>query len=174
MTGRLALRDGSVVAIRPLEQGDRAQLGAAIMCLSERSRYLRFASPMPVLRASDLDRLVDVDHVHREALLAIDPATRIGVAVARYAEMPEEPAVADVAVTVADEWQGRGLGSLLLAQVILRGRENGYRALRATTLAENRRSRALVKGAGFAVRSRDGVLIEYERALALPSHSHLT
>jgi len=173
MNAHVQLRDGSVVALRPLERADRAQLGEAIMRLSERSRYLRFASPMPVLRSADLDRLADVDHVDREALLAVDPATRWGVAVARYAQMPEEPGVADMAITVADAWQGRGLGSLLLARIVLRARENGYRELRATTLAENRRARALVRAAGFAVRGRDGPVIEYQRALALPSHSQL-
>jgi hypothetical protein len=57
----------------------------------------------------------DVDHHAREALLAIDPFTRRGVAVVRYIQLPGEPGVVELAATVADDWQGIGLGSALLA-----------------------------------------------------------
>ena len=165
MSERAVLRDGAVVAIRPLRERDRAELGAAIMRLSARSRYLRFASPMPVLSVPTLDRLLDVDHLHREALVAFEPVEGHGVAVARYAEIAGEPGVADLAVTVADDWQRRGLGGLMLTRLIARARENGYRAVRGSALAENAGSRALMRGAGFVVRGREGLLIEYERAL---------
>lgn len=163
---RVRLRDGSVVLIRPLELRDRAALAAAIMRLSERSRYLRFASPMPVVRPSALDRLLDLDHRHREALVASDVRTRDGVAVARYAEIAGEPDVVEVAITVDDAWQRRGLGQLLLARVIARARENGYRSVRGCVLAENRPARALLGAAGFRLRGRDGLLIEFERDVA--------
>lgn len=167
MTERVLLRNGAVVDIRALEPTDRAALAAAIMRLSERSRYLRFAQPLPVLRPSQLDRLLDIDHLHREALVASDPATGDGVAVARYAEMAGEPAVVDVAIAVDDAWQRRGLGSLLLARVLVRARENGYQVARGSVLAENRPSRALLRAGGFHVRGREGLLIEFERSLVV-------
>jgi L-amino acid N-acyltransferase YncA len=163
---RVRLRDGAVVEIRPLQAADRAALAAAIMRLSDRSRYLRFASPMPRVGPAQLDRLVDLDHRHREALVATDPSTGFGIAVARYAEIDGEPAVVDLAVTVADDWQRRGLGSLMLARVLDRARVNGYRAVRGSALAENRASRALLRAAGFRVRGREGLMIEFERSLA--------
>ena len=164
-TRSLTLRDGGVVLVRPLERRDRAELAAAIGRLSARSRYLRFAAAKPRLTERELDRLVDVDHHAREALLAIDPLTGRGVAVVRYAEVAGEPGVVDVAATVADEWQGRGLGGALLALLTERARDEGYAALRASVLADNQRSIAMLRRAGFKARSGDGPLRDYERAL---------
>src|SRR5438093_3039294 len=162
---RLTLSDGGVVDVRPLERADRAGLVDAIGRLSERSRYLRFAAVKPYLSDRELDRLLDVDHHHHEALLAVDPLTGRGVAVVRYVEVAGEPGAAEIAATVADDWQGRGLGSALLAQLIERAREEGHSALRASTLAANRASIAMLRRAGFTPRSGGGVLREYELAL---------
>ena len=74
---RLNLRDGRPVDVRPLERHDRRLLATAIRRLSDRSRYLRFATPKP-LTERELDYLVDVDHHDHEALLAIDPLTAGG------------------------------------------------------------------------------------------------
>ena len=113
----VTLRDGRVVAVRPLEPGDREWLAAAVRRLSPETRYLRFASPKPHLTTRELDFLVDVDDHRHEAILATDPATGRGIAVVRYVEIPGEPGVVEIAATVADDWQGHGLGPALLAQV---------------------------------------------------------
>ena len=78
--------------------------------LSERSRYLRFAAPKPRLTSRELDLLIDVDHHRNEALVALDPDTGRGIAIVRWVAAPGEPGVAEIAVTVADEWQGAGSG----------------------------------------------------------------
>jgi len=161
-TTRLVLADGGVVAVRPLVPGDRAELAAAVERLSERSRYLRFAAPKPRLTERELDHLVAVDHHGSEALVAFDPATGRGIGVARYAPVPGAPRVADVAVTVADEWQGRGLGTALLARLVARARAEGHVALRASVLAVNRASLALLRRAGFRLRENGGTLLELE------------
>jgi GNAT superfamily N-acetyltransferase len=165
--GRLELDDGTVVVVRPLERGDRAGIEAAIGRLSEDSRYLRFASAKPRLSERELDHLVDVDHHSREALIAIDPVTGHGIAVVRYVELSDEPGAVEVAATVADEWQGRGLGGALLARLAQRARHEGHLALRASTLAENHRSIAMLRRAGFKSRSGVGLLREYELELGL-------
>jgi RimJ/RimL family protein N-acetyltransferase len=162
---RLTLRDGRNVDVRPLEHHDREELAAAVRRLSEESRYLRFASPMPSLSKRDLDVLLDVDHHAREAIVAVDPSTRRGIAVVRYAEVPGEPGVVEIAATVADEWQGRGLGRSLVAQLAARAREEGHSTLRAVVLASNRRSIAMLLHAGFKPRPGSGTLREYELAL---------
>jgi RimJ/RimL family protein N-acetyltransferase len=162
---RLTLRDGAAVDVRPLEPDDRDGLVAAIGRLSERSRYLRFAAAKPRLTARELDRLLDVDHHEREALLAIDPQTRRGVAVVRYAPVPGERGVVDVAATVADEWQGRGLGGALLELLTARASEEGHTTLRANVLATNARSIAMLRRAGFIPRPGGAVLRDYELAL---------
>ncbi len=164
-TTRIELPDGGVVTVRPLRRGDRAELAAAVERLSERSRYLRFAAPKPRLTERELDHLVAVDHHGTEALVAFDPATGRGIAVARYAPLPGAPRVADVAVTVADEWQGRGLGTALLARLVERAAAEGHVALRADVLAVNRPSLALLRRAGFRLREHGGTLLELELAL---------
>ena len=163
--GRVTLRDGHVVAMRPLEPGDREGLAAAVRRLSPETRYLRFASPKPHLTKRELDFLLDVDHHRHEAILATDPATARWIAVVRYVEVAGEPGVVEIAATVADDWQGHGLGPALLAQLTQRAREEGHSAIRASVLATNRRSIAMLIRAGFAPRKTQGTLREYERPL---------
>src|SRR6478672_291797 len=167
MARRLTLSDGAVVEVRALRPDDRATLAAAIDRLSPRSRYLRFASPKPGLSERELDALLDVDHHDREALLAIDPATRRGIGVVRFARFPGKDDVVDVAVTVADEWQGRGLGRALLGLLVARAREEGHAALHADVLSANAPSIALLRGAGFrpVPGGGGGMLREFERRL---------
>jgi GNAT superfamily N-acetyltransferase len=162
---RLTLRDGRVVDVRPLQQGDREGLAAAVERLSDQTRYLRFATGKPRLTKRELDYLLDVDHHHHEAIVAIDPATRRGVALVRYIEVPGQPDVAEIAATVTDDWQGRGLGTALLARLGARARDNGYSAFRASVLASNRRSIAMLLAAGFTPIPSHGVLREYELGL---------
>ena len=165
-TRPLTLRDGRVVDVRALERGDREGLAAAVSRLSAQTRYLRFATAKPRLTKRELDFLVDVDHHRHEAILAIDPSSGRGIAVVRYIEVPGEPDVAEIAATVTDDWQGRGLGTALLKQLAQRARDEGYSALRASVLASNHRSIAMLLRAGFAPISGSGVFRDYERALA--------
>ena len=162
---RLKLRDGRVVDVRPLERCDRPLIEAAIRRLTDESRYLRFGTSKPRMTERELDRLVDVDHHDHEALLAIDPLSGRGVAVVRYVQLPSEPGVVELAGTVADDWQGIGLGSALLAGLMQRARDEGYSALRASVLAANSRSIAMLRRAGFRDRPGTGTLREYELAL---------
>jgi RimJ/RimL family protein N-acetyltransferase len=162
---RLKLRDGRIVDVRPLERCDRALLEAAIIRLSDESRYLRFGTPKPRVAERELNRLVDIDHHDHEALLALDPLTGRGVAVVRYVQVPGEPGVVELAATVADDWQGIGVGSALLAGLMQRACDEGHSALRASVLAANSRSIAMLGRAGFSGRGGAGTLREYELAL---------
>jgi GNAT superfamily N-acetyltransferase len=165
LTPPIALHDGAVVDVRPLEPDDREGLAAAFAGLSPYTRYLRFAGPKPELSKRELDFLVDVDHHSREAILAVESATGRWVGLVRYVEFAGEPGVVDVAATVTDDWQGRGLGRALLERLIVRAREEGHRALRASVLASNRRAIAMLRRTGFTVSSSSGVLHEYGQGL---------
>jgi GNAT superfamily N-acetyltransferase len=123
---------------------------------------MRFGTPKSWMTERELDGLVDVDHHAREALLAIDPLTGRGVAVVRYIQLPGEPGVVELAATVADDWQGIGLGSTLLAELTRRARDEGHSAFRAYVLAINGRSIAMLRRAGFRGRPGTGTLREYE------------
>jgi L-amino acid N-acyltransferase YncA len=161
----LTLRDGSVMYVRPLLRGDRAGLKAAIEHLSDESRYLRFASSKPSLSPRELDFLVNVDHHDHEALIAIDPRTGRGVAVVRYVQVRGAPGVVEIAATVADDWQGLGLGGAMVAQLTRRAREEGHSVMRASVLAANSRSIAMLRRGGFVAVGGSGIMREYERAL---------
>jgi RimJ/RimL family protein N-acetyltransferase len=166
--GRIAdvtLHDGRVVYVRPLERRHRRELAAGVSRLSEETRYLRFAAPKRHLTERELDFLLGVDHHRHEAIVAVDPSTGHGVAVVRYIEVSGDPGVVEIAATVADDWQGKGLGQALLTLLAERAREEGYLMLRASVLATNHRSIAMLRRAGFLPRSRSGVLREYELAL---------
>ena len=131
------LRDGSTVLIRAIVPEDRDALAAAFERLSAESRYRRFFVPMARLSASTLAYLTQVDHHDHEALVAVDPGTREGAGVARFVRLAADPLAAEAAVTVADAWQNRGLGTLLLDLIAARAREEGIERITALVLAHN-------------------------------------
>jgi GNAT superfamily N-acetyltransferase len=123
------------VRMRPLQPDDRERLRRLFYRLSPLSVYRRFASPLRWPRDDCLDRLMDVDHVDREAIAALE-GDEI-VAVARYFRQPCADS-AEVAVVVADDWQRRGLGILLLSRLGRLAHRRGIRAFTGTALGENR------------------------------------
>ena len=98
----VTLRDGARVILRPIAPQDKPLLAASFERLSQESRYRRFFTTKKELSAAELDYLVDVDHSDHEAIIAIDPASGEGLRVARYVRATDD---AEVAVTVADDWQ---------------------------------------------------------------------
>jgi GNAT superfamily N-acetyltransferase len=145
---RVTLPDGATVVIRPIAPTDAPALARGLEHLSPRSRYHRFLGT-PRIGAAELRYLTDVDHRDHEALGAADPATGDGVAVARYIREPGSDS-AEIAVTVDDAWQGRGLGSVLLLRLAGRARTAGIRRFTGLILAENAPMRALMRKLGDA------------------------
>jgi GNAT superfamily N-acetyltransferase len=123
--------------IRPISAEDKQAMLEAFEHLSEESRYRRFLAPHGRLTTAELRYFTEVDHHDHEALVAIDPATEQGVGVARYIRSAEDPAVAEVAVAVVDEWQCQGVGSRLVAALADRAREEGIASFGALVLADN-------------------------------------
>lgn len=163
---RTRLRDGSSVLIRPLTPEDQDLLRAGFERLSDRSRYMRFQSPLASLSDRQLSYLTDVDHHDHEALVAIDPETGAGVGVARFVRI--EDGVAECAVAVADDWQGRGVATQLLDRLVDRAREEGVDRFTALVLAENSEALRLLERLGDAEERRAGSQVELEIALPAP------
>ena len=148
---RAKTRDGAGFLVRPIAPDDRAALQAAFLSLSEETRYRRFLRPINRLGESELTHLTVVDHRDHEALVAVDEQGLI-VGVARYIRLADRPDAAEVAVTVADEWQGRGVGTELLGDLIARAREEGVDRFVAMCLASNRDMLILFEELGESVR----------------------
>jgi RimJ/RimL family protein N-acetyltransferase len=160
---RVTLRDGSSVLIRPIGRDDREPLRAGFERLSDRSRYLRFQSPVAGLTERQLTYLTDVDHHDHEALVAIDAETGEGVGVARFVRV--SGAVAECAITVADDWQQRGVATALLDRLVDRAREEGVTRFTALLLAENRDALRLLERLGDTEERRLGSQVELDIAL---------
>lgn len=138
------IRDGTRLRMRPIEPSDSDALAAAFERLSPESRYRRFFAPLARLNATDLRYLTDVDHSNHEAIIAFEPESGDTVGVARYVRS-EDPASAEVAVTVDDEWQGRGVATALLEQLVPRARDSGIERFLALILEENEAAVELFK-----------------------------
>ena len=131
------LSDGATVIVRPIRASDRDLLLDGFERLSPQSRYRRFLAPMEDLSEPMLRYLTEVDHHDHEAIGAIDPVSGHGIGIARYVRLEDRPDAAEAAVTVADDWQGRGLGTLLLGALADRARDEGIRTFTGVILAAN-------------------------------------
>jgi len=132
------LRSGDVVRIRQVRPGDVQALARAYARLGEESRYRRFFTARPELSDSFLHAAAEVDHENHEALVALPLLSGEIVGECRFVRLPDRQDTADLAVTVVDAWQGRGLASALLARLSARALEVGIAYFTAEILAENR------------------------------------
>ena len=156
--------DGTPLEIRPIDAGDRERLADHFGRLSTKTRFKRFLGSVENLTERQLRHFTDVDHHGHEALVAVSADGEIE-GVARYIAAPGA-AVAEVAVTIADEWQGRGVGSALLARLMGRARAEGIETFTATCFATNKEMLALFRELGSDVeelgRSQGVVELEIE------------
>jgi GNAT superfamily N-acetyltransferase len=93
---------------------------------------------MPELTEAMARYLTEVDHHDHEAIIALDEETGEGIGVARYFRITEHRETAELAVTVIDDWQGRGLGTLLVEVLSARARKESITTFTALILAGNR------------------------------------
>jgi GNAT superfamily N-acetyltransferase len=134
----IALRDGMPILVRPILPEDKDRLREGLTRLSRASRYRRF-------------------------LTALDPTqpAQPGLGVARYVRLPEDPTTAEAAVTVLDQYQGRGIGTILLEVLAASARQHGIRRFRAYVLAENVTMVEILRDLGAMV-VRDGSLLRVD------------
>jgi RimJ/RimL family protein N-acetyltransferase len=144
------LRDGTLVAIRPILPSDADRLRDGFERLSPESRYRRFMSAVDELSDEQVYFLTHVDYEDHMAWVALDPLDpgRRGLGVARYVRVADEPSVAEAAVTVVDSHQGRGLGTVLLGVLALSALRNGIGTFRALVLEANAQMLAILRDLG--------------------------
>ena len=159
------LRDGSKVLIRQVRSSDALLLADGFARLSARSRRMRFLTDKNTLSPAELRYFTAVDHHDHEALGALNPADGRGVGIARYVRDADDPQAAEIAVTIADEWQGRGLGTELLTQLSDRARQAGISRFTAVVAADNVAMAGLLWKMGAILADRGRGTVEYEVAL---------
>ena len=164
LEGEIALQDNTRLPMRPIRPDDAALVRRFFDGLSPESRYQRFMQHLHELPPGLLERFTNVDYERSLALVVLDPRQRELVAVGRYA--PAEDRVnAEFALTVADAWQAKGLGRILLTRLCDLARRAGYRALYGRILDDNRKMLDLATRLGFALHGRDGTELIVRRQL---------
>jgi GNAT superfamily N-acetyltransferase len=158
--------DGSKLSVRPIRPSDRGEFLKAFAHLGDESRYRRFLRPIKRLTEGDVRYFTEVDHREHEALIALTSDGEI-VAVGRYIRLKDDPTEAEVAVTVADEWQRQGVGGAILRLLAERARKAGIETFQAICLASNTDMRQLLEDLGRDARtsSPEGGVVEIETRL---------
>ena len=147
------LADHTRVLVRPLLHSDRHKLAIGYEHLSAEARRLRFFAAPSRLTDANLEYLTNLDyHDHFAwAAFAIDEPGQPGIGVARYIRDPTHPNHAEVAVTVLDDYQHRGLGTLLLEMLADHARRNGITTFVSHILWENREIIETLAAAGARI-----------------------
>ena len=167
-THRLA--DGTLVRIRPVGRDDRDRLRNGYARLSAESRYRRFLAAPATLSESTLDYLTGTDGWNHLALgaelAALGADTSYGLGIARFVRLEDDPAKAEAAVAVIDEVQRRGLGRLLLRELICAARQRGVTTFVCHVLPSNEPVKTMLHelDAQAMPNLKDGLLV-YEAQL---------
>lgn len=148
----IVLKDGAALHLRPIRADDAAGLLALYDRLSPDSLYFRFFA-VPDKDAGKAQYLARVDYESRYALVAETEGAIVGVA--RWERFADRPSHAEVAFTVADAFQGRGLGSLLFQRLAELARARRITVFEAEVLKNNERMLRLFARTGLTLSTRD-------------------
>jgi acetyltransferase len=162
LEGTIRLRDRREVRVRPIRPEDAGREQRFFDRLSERSRYQRFMQYMRELPPKLLARFTQLDYDRELALVALWQDEL--VAVGRYAPSADG-VTAEFALTVADDWQGKGLGHALLERLCEAARAAGYKALVGHILQANAEMLELAAHVGFVEQTRSGTEVTVRRQL---------
>lgn len=163
----MTLDDGRKVLVRPILPSDAPGLGEAINTADADTIRRRFLGGRPQVTPGLLAHLTTVDYVTRFALVAIDPATGQGVAIARYESVGQE--VAEIAIAVSPAWRRASLGTELLGLLAEAAQERGIREFTGSYFADNRPVAALLRDVGRADQVVAHGIAEF--SVALPTHA---
>ena len=168
----VVLKDGRAAQLFTLRAEHAPAIAQGFAKLSKRSRYFRFFAAKRELSADELQRLIALDGFNQFAIAAAVEtlAGWEGAAVARLVRVDDAPDCAEFAITVLDDYQGLGLGRLLLERLLAAAAERGYRCLRGEVLAENRAMLGLLRAAvPRLVVHTHGLIVDVEIPLGPPT-----
>ncbi|MFA0812825.1 GNAT family N-acetyltransferase [Microbulbifer epialgicus] len=160
----ITLGNGRKVSIRPICRSDGQLEKELIEDLSPKTRRDRFLGGNCKASEKLIELLTDNDHQIHEAFIALCSSDRAqrAVATAHYAVDPDGRAC-ECAVVVSDDWQGLGLGRIMLKRLIGCAREQGLERIYSIESAENKRVQTFARSMGFICKadSRDYTLLTY-------------
>ncbi|MHB8490186.1 MAG: GNAT family N-acetyltransferase [Candidatus Dormibacteria bacterium] len=170
-TTLVTLRDGTRIRIRPIVRSDREQIEAGFEHLSAASRRGRFFTPLQQLPESLLRYLTEIDYRNHVALgaAAVDDPGEPGVAIARYVRCVDEPDCAEAAVTVLDEYQRRGIATVLLKALALIALQSGITRFCAYVQWGNPEVVKLARALGASVKHDSVGVARVDIALSAPA-----
>lgn len=162
------LEDGLRIRVRPVVPEDKPILIEGLARLSPESRYRRFMTSISKFTNKQLIYLTEIDYHDHFAVIAFaaDEPGVPGIGVARYVRAEDDSKVAEAAVAVLDEYQGRGLGSFLLQVIGAVAISNGIRRFRGYLLSANDPARLLINRLGAPVRHAGSGLLMADVDLA--------
>jgi GNAT superfamily N-acetyltransferase len=160
--------DDNWVTIRPIRQTDTVLEGDFIRNLSMATKHFRFFGGVKELPAAEIERLCTVDGRASMAFVATvqRDGQEVEIGVCRYAAAAQGD-VREMAVTIADEWQHKGLGKLLVQHLIAYAREHGVRQLYSQDLADDPVMRELAQEIGMSEKRDPGNGCQVIHSLAL-------
>ncbi|MFA9412403.1 MAG: GNAT family N-acetyltransferase [Deltaproteobacteria bacterium] len=159
------LSDGQRIHLRPMRPSDKQMLLDGFEHLSPDSRYARFMAPKSTLSERELRYLTEVDGINHFAIGAIRRhlvSKPEGVGSARFVRLSDQPDTAEPAVTVLDDFHGKGLGSIMLQRLIEAAWERDVRWFCTELLADNTASKRMIESLSPDVTFRhagDGAII---------------
>ncbi len=162
------LRDGTNVLIRPLQPEDKKDLLQGFKKLSMGSRRFRFLSPIRKLSASQLKSLIEVDQVNHVAIgmKDIGRLDKPGIAIGRFVRLDSEPTTAEFAITVTDEYQNRGIGTMITRLLMRAAQERGIEVLRGFLLEDNLAMIRLLESFGARIKRESGNVLQADLPVA--------
>lgn len=167
------LRDGTHVLVRPISKGDVQLERDFIERLSPQSRRFRFLGAIKSPSEALLKQLTDIDESSEAAFIALvaDSGHKREIGVARFSAQPGGSA--EVAVTVDDHWQGKGLATLLMKRLIEVARRRGIERLYSTDAADNHAMRDLATHLGFSCKPDPDDATQVVHSLDLSAARHV-
>ena len=155
------IKEGLTIFIRPLIKEDRKAFVKAFSKLSDKTKQLRFLTSTEALSEKEFDYLVNVDHENHVAFCAYysKNGEEIGIGVARYIRSIKKPNTAEIAITIIDEFQGMGIGKLLIQNIVAFAKQHGIEKFVANAYYLNNTILNIISKYPYEITgSSDGVL----------------